>query len=107
MGGGQSSSALMRAGRHSPEREVRMNVIAVGVKGLFKRRIESFVLCAFRIEEASRRSWRGFGGEGIKRGWRGFWSAFSKFRRRAFVEAIEARRAARLLTSFKVAIEMV
>ena len=58
---GQSSSALIRAGRQLLEREVRMNVIAYGVNGWFKSRRDSLVVCALRIWEASERTARGFG----------------------------------------------
>lgn len=63
--GGQSSNTLMRAGRHVLERDVRMDTIAVGVKGLLRMRRESLVVCALRIDEASERRASGFGGFGI------------------------------------------
>ncbi len=56
---GQSSSALIKAGRQLLERELRMKVIADGVKGLFRIRRDSFVVCALRIWEASERTARG------------------------------------------------
>ena len=59
---GQSSSALIKAGRQLLERELRMNVIADGVNGLFRRRRDSLVVCALRIWEASETRARGLGG---------------------------------------------
>ena len=58
---GQSSSALIKAGRQLLERELRMKVIADGVKGLFKIRRDSLVVCALRTCEASERRARGLG----------------------------------------------
>lgn len=58
---GQSWSALIRAGRQLPERELRMKEIADGVNGLFKSRRDSLVVCALRTWEASVRRARGFG----------------------------------------------
>ena len=46
---GQSSSALIKAGRQLLERELSMKVIADGVNGLFRRRRDSLVVCALRI----------------------------------------------------------
>lgn len=60
--GGQSSKTLIRAGRHSLEREVRMDDIAVGVKGLLRIRREILVICTLRIVEASARRASGFVG---------------------------------------------
>lgn len=59
---GQISSALIRPGRQLLDKELRMNVIAEGVKGLLRIRSESFVVCALRIWEASERRASGFGG---------------------------------------------
>jgi hypothetical protein len=50
------------AGRHSDPHAVSTVVTAVGVKGGVIRRRESFVVCAFRRVDESRRTWRGFGG---------------------------------------------
>jgi hypothetical protein len=52
---------LARAGRHDVERDVRMWVIAEGVKGLFRISRDSFVVCALRTEEASERTAKGSG----------------------------------------------
>jgi hypothetical protein len=52
---------LARAGRHDVERDVRIWFIAEGVKGLFRIRRDSFVVCALRTEEASERTARGSG----------------------------------------------
>ena len=58
------------AGRQLLERELRMKVIADGVNGLFRTRRDSFVVCAFRICEASERRARGLG-EPCMGGWAG------------------------------------
>lgn len=42
----------------------RTLVIALGVKGLLRRSRLSFVVWDLRRREASRRTWRGFGGSG-------------------------------------------
>lgn len=60
--GGQSSKPLMRAGRHSLDKESNTKVIAVGVKGLLRIRRESLVVWALRIDDASERRARGLGG---------------------------------------------
>lgn len=59
---GQSSSALIKAGRQLLDKELRMNVIAEGVNGLFRSRRDSLVVCALRIWEASETRARGLGG---------------------------------------------
>ena len=78
MVGGQISSALIRPGRQLLDKELRMNVIAEGVRGLLRIRSESFVVCALRICEASERRASGFGGSWIAVGggvgdWRAVW----------------------------------
>lgn len=60
MPGGQSSRAVMSAGRHDAERELRIRVIAEGLKGELRLRRESFVVSALRIEAAPERRRRGF-----------------------------------------------
>ena len=65
---GQISSALIRPGRQLLDKDLRMNVIAEGVKGLLSIRSESFVVCAFRIWEASERRASGFGGSWMTEG---------------------------------------
>ena len=58
---GHSSNAVINAGRHSVEMLLRMNVMAVGVKGLLSMSRESFVVCAFKRAQASESRRRGFG----------------------------------------------
>ena len=58
--GGQSSRAVMSAGRHVAERGLRMWVIAEGVKGELRISRESFVVWALRMMAAVERSASGF-----------------------------------------------
>ena len=84
---GQISSALIRPGRQLLDKELRMNVIAEGVKGLLRIRSESFVVCALRIWEASERRASGFGGSRMAEdGGVGDWRAAWKLCMRALVD---------------------
>ena len=65
---GQSSKAVINAGRHSVEILLRMNVMAVGVKGLLIISKDSFVVCAFKRAQASESRRRGFGWLEIREG---------------------------------------
>ena len=65
---GQSSKAVIKAGRHCVEMLLRMNVMAVGVKGLLSMSKDSFVVCAFKRAQASESRRRGFGGLEISDG---------------------------------------
>lgn len=56
----------MIAGKHCEDIDVMMVEIAEGVKGLLMIRRESFVVCAFKRLEESRRRRRGCGGSGVE-----------------------------------------
>ena len=81
-------------------------MIADGVKGLLRISKESFVVCALRMEAASKRSARGFGEEEevvvlVGFAAEGSLRALSKLSRRNLVEAIDFCRAERW--SFSIA----
>lgn len=59
------SHTLIRPGRHEDDSEVMIVAIAEGVKGLLRRRRESFVVWAWRRDDASWRRERAFGGLGM------------------------------------------
>ena len=102
---GQISSALIRPGRQLLDRELRMNVIAEGVKGLLRIRSESFVVCALRICEASDRRASGLGGSWIAEGGGvGDWRAAWKLCMRALVDDNVVRSVVRLSASLDGAI---
>ena len=98
MVGGQSSRAVMRAGRHDVETELRIWVIADGVKGELRARREIFVVWALRMMAALEKRARGFSGRlvmlfgGLATG---VLRVASKLSRRALMEPIQTRRAAR------------
>lgn len=102
---GQISSALIRPGRQLLDKELRMNVIAEGVKGLLRIRSESFVVCAFRIWEASERRASGFGGSWMAEGGGvGDWRAAWKLCMRALVDDSVFRSVVKLSASLNGAI---
>ena len=102
---GHISSALIRPGRQLLDKDLSMNVIAEGVKGLFSIRSESFVVCAFRIWEASERRASGFGGSWMAEGGGvGDWRAAWKLCMRALVDDSVFRSVARFSDSLDGAI---
>lgn len=102
---GQISNALIRPGRQPLDKDLRMDVIAEGVKGLLRIRSESLVVCALRIWEASESRASGFGGSWITEGdGVGDWRAAWKLCMRALVDDSVFRSGARLSASLDGAI---